>query len=118
MKEALIPITDRAVRPQATGPTNLKTFRSGYYAALWLRVECPLIESILKPLGGPGLSCLDFASGTGRVTNVAATLFGEVVGVDVSQSMLACAHVAGNVKLVKADLTVEPLASRFDVVTS
>ncbi|ESZ58803.1 class I SAM-dependent methyltransferase [Mesorhizobium sp. L103C131B0] len=112
--------TDYRSSHQTTGygTDYLKTFRSGYYAALWLRVERPLIESILKPLGGPGLSCLDFACGTGRVTNVAATLFGEVVGVDVSQSMLACAHVAGNVKLVKADLTVHPLARRFDVVTA
>ena len=100
------------------GTDYTTTFRSGYYAALWSRIERPLVEGILRPLGGPGRSCLDFACGTGRVTTVAGPLFGEVVGVDVSQSMLACARVPGNVKLVKADLTVAPLSRRFDVVTA
>ncbi len=95
-----------------------ETFRSGYYAALWSRIERPLVESILKSLSGPDRSCLDFACGTGRLTNVVSPLFGEVFGVDVSQSMLACARVPGNVKLVKADLTVAPLPRTFDVVTA
>ncbi|MGX5830204.1 class I SAM-dependent DNA methyltransferase [Mesorhizobium sp. 43Arga] len=83
-----------------------------------MRIERPLAESNLRPLGGPGRSCLDFACGTGRVTTVAGPLFAEVVGVDVSQCMLACARVPGNVKLVKADLTGAPLSKRFDVVTA
>jgi len=90
------------------GTDYTKTFCSGYYAGLWLRIERPLVEGILKPLGGPSRSCLDFACGTGRVASVAGPLFGEVVGVDVSQSMLACARVPGNVKLVKADLRAAP----------
>ncbi|ANN57879.1 SAM-dependent methyltransferase [Mesorhizobium loti NZP2037] len=100
------------------GTDYAETFRSGYYAALWSRIERPLVEGILSPLGGPVRCCLDFACGTGRVAAVAGPLFGEVVGVDVSQSMLACARVPGNVKLVKADLTVAPLSKRFDVVTA
>lgn len=95
---------------QGYGTDYTKTFCSGYYAALWLRIERPLVEGILRPLGGPDRSCLDFACGTGRVTTVAGPLFGEVVGVDVSQSMLACARVPSNVKLVKADLTVAPFS--------
>ncbi|WP_244571472.1 class I SAM-dependent methyltransferase [Mesorhizobium carmichaelinearum] len=95
------------------GTDYTKTFRSGYYAALWSGIERPLVESILRPLGGPDRSCLDFACGTGRVTTVAGPLFGEVVGVDVSQSMLACARVPGNVKLVRADLTVAPLSQKI-----
>ena len=100
------------------GREYTKTFCSGYYAGLWLRIERPLVEGILKPLGGPSRSCLDFACGTGRVASVAGPLFGEVIGVDVSQSMLACAGVPRNVKLVKADLTVAHLTRRFDVVTA
>ncbi|KRB21209.1 MULTISPECIES: class I SAM-dependent DNA methyltransferase [Mesorhizobium] len=100
------------------GDSYLRTFCSGYYAALWSRIERPLVESILKSLAGPDRSCLDFACGTGRVTNVAGPLFGVVVGVDVSQSMLACARVPETVTLVKADLTVSPLPRRFDVVTA
>ncbi|TPN37949.1 class I SAM-dependent methyltransferase [Mesorhizobium sp. B2-3-3] len=94
------------------------TFASGYYAALWSHIEMPLVESILSPLGGPSHSCLDFACGTGRITNVAAHLFGEVYGVDVSESMLACAHTLENVTLVQTDLTLEPLGKTFDVVTA
>ncbi|WP_244731066.1 class I SAM-dependent methyltransferase [Mesorhizobium sp. 113-3-3] len=90
------------------GADYTKTYRSGYYAALWLRIERSLVENILRPLGGPGRSCLDFACRTGRVTTVAGPLFGEVVGVDVSQSMLACARVPGNVQLVEADLRLPP----------
>ncbi|ARP64375.1 SAM-dependent methyltransferase [Mesorhizobium sp. WSM1497] len=100
------------------GTLYSETFSSGYYAALWSRIEKPLIESMLQPLGGPERSCLDFARGTGRITNVAAPLFGQVVGVDVSQSMLACARVPEHVKLIKADLTLAPLPRKFDAVTA
>ncbi|MER9065609.1 class I SAM-dependent methyltransferase [Mesorhizobium sp. M0902] len=94
------------------------TFRSGYYAALWSGIEKPLVERILLPVGGPNRKCLDFACGTGRIANIAAQFFGEVVGVDISQSMLASARVPKNVKLVRADITLSPLAERFDVVTA
>jgi hypothetical protein len=39
-----------------------RTFEVGYYAALWRNVEQPLVESILRPLGGPERTSLDFAS--------------------------------------------------------
>lgn len=94
------------------------THEIGYYAALWAKVERPLIAHILRPLGGPGRKCLDFACGTGRITNVAADLFGEVVGVDVSESMLGCAQVPRNVRLRLVDMTKEPLREKFDVVTA
>ncbi|WP_292855073.1 methyltransferase domain-containing protein [Mesorhizobium sp.] len=53
-----------------------------------------------------------------RITNIAAGLFGEVVGVDVSRSMLACAQVPDNVRLRHIDMTTEPLDETFDVVTA
>lgn len=95
-----------------------KTHESGYYGALWEKIERPLILSVLLPMGGTDRNCLDFACGTGRITNIAAGLFGEVVGVDVSRSMLACARVPHNVRLRHIDMTTEPLDEAFDVVTA
>jgi SAM-dependent methyltransferase len=105
---------------QTTGYGEIyeKTFQSGYYAALWFVIEKPLVESILQSIGGPDRNCLDFACGTGRITNVAARFFGEVIGVDVSRSMLGIAQVPKNVKLAQADITLDPLPGKFDVVTA
>ena len=95
-----------------------RTYELGYYAALWTRIEKPLVAGILQALGSPHKKCLDFACGTGRITNVAAEHFGGVVGVDVSQSMLASARVPTNVRLYQTDLTRQPLHESFDVVTA
>ncbi|UVK57112.1 class I SAM-dependent methyltransferase [Mesorhizobium sp. AR02] len=95
-----------------------KTHESGYYGALWEKIEKPLILDVLRPLGGAGRNCLDFACGTGRIANVAAGLFGEVVGADISRPMLDCAQVPPNVRLRHIDMTREPLGETFDVVTA
>jgi SAM-dependent methyltransferase len=95
-----------------------KTHESGYYGALWAKVEKPLVLEVLGPMGGVGRKCLDFACGTGRISNIAAECFSEVVGVDVSQSMLDCARVPPNVRLLHVDLTVGPLDETFDVATA
>ncbi|WP_348524689.1 class I SAM-dependent methyltransferase [Mesorhizobium huakuii] len=71
-----------------------------------------------SPNGGAGRKCLDFACGTGRIANVAAGLFGEVVGADISRPMLDCAQVPPNVRLRHIDMTREPLGETFDVVTA
>ncbi len=62
-------------------PTMSSTFGVGYCAALWRNVEQPLLENILRPLGGPEQTSLDFACGTGRIAKVAASFFGSVVDV-------------------------------------
>lgn len=95
-----------------------KTHESGYYGALWEKIEKPLILDVLRPMGGAGRKCLDFACGTGRIANVAAGLFGEVVGADISRPMLDCAQVPPNVRLRHIDMTREPLGETFDVVTA
>jgi SAM-dependent methyltransferase len=95
-----------------------KIYERGYYAALWREIEQPIIESVLRPMGGRDRTCLDFACGTGRITNVDAQFFGKVVGVDVSETMLAAARVPGNVCLRKIDLTVQSLEETFDVITA
>ncbi len=95
-----------------------RTYETGYYAALWAKIEKPLVERSLRALGGRHKKCLDFACGTGRITNVAAEYFAEVVGVDVSAPMLACASVPDNVRLRQIDITRESLGETFDVVTA
>lgn len=95
-----------------------KTYEAGYYAALWNGIERPLLEEILREFGGPQRKCLDFACGTGRITNVAAEYFGQVVGVDVSAPMLACVTGAANVRILQIDITRESLGEAFDVITA
>ncbi|KZD21338.1 class I SAM-dependent DNA methyltransferase [Tardiphaga robiniae] len=95
-----------------------KTFEVGYCAALWRNVEQPLLESILRPLGGPERTSLDFACGTGRITKVSASFFGSVVGVDVSEAMLLAASVPDNVTLRCIDITNDPGQQIFDVATA
>ena len=95
-----------------------RTHQSGYYGALWEKIEKPLILDVLRPMGGAGRKCLDFACGTGRIANAAAGLFSKVVGADVSRSMLDSAQVPPNVRLLHIDMTTEPLGETFDVITA
>ena len=95
-----------------------KTYEEGYYAALWNKIEKPLLATTLHGLGGRDRTCLDFACGTGRITNLAAEFFGTVAGVDVSDSMLSCASVPGNVRLYNIDLTRKSLGRTFDTITA
>jgi SAM-dependent methyltransferase len=100
------------------GMTYNKTYESGYYAALWNRIEKPLLATTLHELGGRDRTCLDFACGTGRISSLAAEFFGTVVGVDVSDSMLSCARVPGNVRLRNVDLTRKSIGETFDAITA
>lgn len=87
---------------------------TGYYKSLWDEIERPLLlEAIAKWVVNP-ISCLDFACGTGRITGVASEVFERVVGVDISQSMLAENPNAGRAKLINADICQEHLGELFD----
>ncbi|WP_348628554.1 class I SAM-dependent methyltransferase [Mesorhizobium sp. M2A.F.Ca.ET.042.01.1.1] len=103
---------------QGCGAIYTATFQSGYYGALWEKIERPIVEEIFRSAGGPDRRCLDFACGTGRITNVAARFFGTVVGVDVSEPMLAGATPCSNVRLCLIDITNEPLNERFNVASA
>lgn len=96
----------------------VNTFEVGYCAALWRKIERPLLENILRPLGGPERTSLDFACGTGRIAKVAALFFGSVIGVDVSEAMLLAASVPDNVTLLCTDITNAPGQQIFDVATA
>lgn len=102
------------------GARYRRTYERGYYAAQWRDVERPLlIETLRHSIGvGADKSCLDFACGTGRITEVVAGEYGEVVGVDVSAAMLAEARKPPNVTLLQVDLTRRELGRQFDAAVA
>src|SRR5439155_4117572 len=73
--------------------TYAKTYETGFYRCQWETIERPLIERLLRARAEAGAeSVVDFACGTGRVTEVAVPLFRTVIGVDVAPEMLAAAR--------------------------
>ncbi len=82
-----------------------------------------VVRETLDPNFAPR-RCLDFGCGVGRVTIPLARRTGEVVGVDVSESMLAearrnCeAQDARNVTLLPSDDGLSALTGRFDFIHS
>jgi SAM-dependent methyltransferase len=102
------------------GELYQETYRYGYYATLWNKVEKPLIETIFTEISEQGASsCLDFACGTGRITKVAEDIFDEVTGVDISSEMLKVARQQlTSATLIEQDITTTPLSSEYDVISS
>jgi SAM-dependent methyltransferase len=66
----------------------------GYFRQLWEDVERPLLLDVLRNAAeAPGGTLLiDLACGTGRVSFAATEVFDRVVGLDVSEEMLAIAR--------------------------
>lgn len=89
-----------------------------HYMAEWERQHVTRIVRGLYPQGVGRY--LDFACGTARITSVVAPLCGEVVGVDISPTMLSAARG----KLPRAtfhqcDLTADDVdLGQFDLVTA
>jgi SAM-dependent methyltransferase len=96
-----------------------ENYATGYYAAIYRELEVPMLEELFAEFGGTDRKLLDFACGTGRITRIGVGCFGSVVGVDVSEAMLAQARPAvPGARFLRQDLTEQPLEERFDVVTS
>lgn len=69
------------------------TLGRGHLFNVWTEVEEPLLEQTLKELRARGgESILDFACGTGRITQVNERLFPVSYGVDISGEMLSRAR--------------------------
>ena len=87
------------------------------YMARW---EAAYLREVVPALVRGAGRYLDFACGTGRITEVVAPLVGETVGVDLSESMLAEARIkCPNARFVRADLTSEDVdIGQFDLATS
>ena len=88
------------------------------YMAAWERKHLPAIVKRFYPQGPQRY--LDFACGTGRITQVVAPHAGETVGVDISPTMLEHARLkCPGASFVEADLTKASVdLGRFDLVTS
>ena len=100
------------------GARYLRTYSQGYYSGLWGQVEKPLLEELLeKPEIRKG-SALDFACGTGRISEVLCSHFGQVLGVDVSLSMLEQVPALPNLTTKNIDLTADTLHLQVDLVTA
>jgi SAM-dependent methyltransferase len=95
-----------------------KNYSVGYYAALFKEVETPIISNIFLELSKSRTSILDFACGTGRITNLAPRYFSKVVGVDVSNEMLR--NVISNkfIQYKCTDISQKPLNQKFDVISA
>jgi cyclopropane fatty-acyl-phospholipid synthase-like methyltransferase len=82
-----------------------------------------VVRETLDPSFAPR-RCLDFGCGVGRVAIPLARRTGEVVGVDVSESMLAEARrncevqETRNVTLLPSDDALSALTGRFDFIHS
>ncbi len=78
------------------------------------------VKAILAGLRAEfGGRLLDIGCGTGFVIGLAADLFDEIEGVDVTPAMLARVPVAPNIHVQEADASQLPFASgRFDLVTA
>lgn len=102
------------------GTVYEKTYEEGYYRDQWELIERPLLHSLLTDLrNSVGENCLDFACGTGRITQLAEGIFPSVVGVDVSATMLTQARLnCSKASLIEQDITSSALDRKFDVITA
>jgi trans-aconitate methyltransferase len=100
--------------------TYARTYESGFYQRQWETIERPLVERLLRARADAGATTLiDFACGTGRITELATRLFPSVVGVDVAPEMLAAARArCPAARFLEVDITRAALCERADVVTA
>ena len=79
-----------------------------------------LVDTIPRLFKGAPSRYLDFACGTGRITETVAPLCTEAVGVDISPGMLAeASDKCPRVKFIEADITKSEVdLGTFDLATS
>ena len=97
------------------------TLASAPFDAYMTRVEVEHLRRLIPALfPNAKPRYLDFACGTGRITQVVAPHAGETVGVDISPTMLEHARLkCPGASFVEADLTKASVdLGRFDLVTS
>jgi SAM-dependent methyltransferase len=103
------------------GPDYDDDLSQGDFDTYMTARECELIERIVHrgfPGGVPRY--LDFACGTGRITQVVEPVAVESYGIDVSEAMLDTARAKClRTTFIRADLTTRPIPlPPFDLVTA
>ena len=96
------------------------TIASLPWDAYMARCEAAYLREVVPGLVHGAGRYLDFACGTGRITEIVSPLVRESVGVDLSESMLAEARrKCPSARFVRADLTSENVdIGEFDLATS
>jgi SAM-dependent methyltransferase len=96
---------------------------TSYSSHVWLWQQ-PVVEKCIRDfrasLGRP-VRLLDFACGTGRVTSAVEPLVDEVLGVDISENMIALARgKCQRARFAVGDILTQPelLHGKFDLVTA
>jgi SAM-dependent methyltransferase len=102
------------------GSTYDATIAGLPWDAYMARCEASYLREVAPTLVRGARRYLDFACGTGRITEIVSPLVPESVGVDLSDSMLAEARLkCPNTRFVRADLTNEDVdIGQFDLATS
>jgi ubiquinone/menaquinone biosynthesis C-methylase UbiE len=106
---------------QGRGEIYDERFRQNRTFFYWHYYEKPLLEELFAGISREkGLSVLDFACGTGRITGILKNYFERIVGVDISPDMLEQARKAlPDIEFVNADLTEGNIAiGKFDLITA
>jgi len=88
---------------------------------LWSREQEILLKILEKYFTGRNVHLLDFACGTGRITEFLENHVKTSTGVDVSDSMLAVARKKlKRTEIIKADITVENILKprKFNLITA
>ena len=88
---------------------------------LWLREQEILIKILKKYFAGIDIHLLDFACGTGRITEFLENRVKTSTGVDVSGSMLAVAkEKLKRTELIETDITAENIfkPGKFNLITA
>lgn len=104
------------------GASYERDFRESQFLSFLWRREQAILDDVLRrrfPAGEP--RCLDFACGTGRITEHLVRRGGRVTGIDVSASMLEQARARKlDVELIQADLTRDDVLAKreFDLITA
>jgi SAM-dependent methyltransferase len=110
------------------GKSYHKQFIDGGIRSVYWKLEKSFLKRVVLPQSAADwpLAVLDFACGTGRVAGFLHSLGCEVVGVDISQSMLQAAEsFESGPTYLQIDLTreslpgeISPRQDKFDVVTA
>lgn len=103
-------------------------YADGYFRQMWQEIETPILRHELLAQQRQGsVLALDFACGTGRVTELVASIFPQCVGIDVSAEMLTAARRRlPDVRFEQKDLTRQRQETgtlhrelpRFDLATA
>jgi ubiquinone/menaquinone biosynthesis C-methylase UbiE len=88
---------------------------------LWSREQDIILKTIEKYFAGRDVHLLDFACGTGRITEFLENRVKTSTGIDVSSSMLTIAREKlKRTELIEADITAENVLKprRFNLITA